>query len=240
MTHNNGGGQNVDTGYGPATGRWEHVAVVFDGTDRELFVNGVSRGSYATTGGGVTDDGDDPLWFGGMDYHGQYFKGSLDDIRIYNEALSASEVAALAAVAAPAVPLTHYRAKVLGDEPVMYWSFDEAGSSNAIEQVGGKTADQLLPTNGAVRASHASLGSGLYLGNAASFDGANDCFAAADLSPTSVLPGAYAIEFWMQKEPGSSYDYLVNFQTTGDNHPAVLIPRVRRRKCHAMFATRRD
>jgi hypothetical protein len=121
--------------------------------------------------------------------------------------------------------LTAYSTAVLGDNPAMYWTFDETGTANAIEQVNTLTADDLVATAGATRASHASLGSGLLLGSAADFRGTSGHFLAANLSPTTALPGAYAIEFWMKVEHPASADeqaYCINFRAPGDNHPAVI------------------
>lgn len=77
---------------------WNHIAEVYSSADqkRYLYVNGNQIASTdATTA--MTDSGYD-LWFGGIQSWGQgggdghRFIGSLDDIQIYNQALSKTQV----------------------------------------------------------------------------------------------------------------------------------------------------
>lgn len=69
---------------------WTHMATTYDGTTLRLFINGVQRASRATTGSMYTTSG--PLKFGGNAIWGEYFAGQLDEIRIYNRALSSTEI----------------------------------------------------------------------------------------------------------------------------------------------------
>ena len=57
-----------------------------------LYVNGVQVASQAQTGAIATST--NPLQIGGDSIYGQYFAGRIDEVRIYNHALSASEVLA--------------------------------------------------------------------------------------------------------------------------------------------------
>ena len=84
---------------------WQHIAAVYDGSERMLYVDGQFVGALETTIDLVTD-GDDPLLFGAVDAPCcggliQFFNGALDDIRIYDYALKAGEVAALVDVPEP-------------------------------------------------------------------------------------------------------------------------------------------
>jgi hypothetical protein len=69
---------------------WSHLAVTFDNSTLRIFVNGVQVGSRAVAGPLLTSTG--VLRFGGNSIWGEYFAGRLDDIRIYNRALSAAEI----------------------------------------------------------------------------------------------------------------------------------------------------
>lgn len=75
---------------GLALNTWTHMATTYDGATLRLFVNGVQRASRATTGNMYTSTG--PLKFGGNAMWGEYFAGQLDEIRVYNRALTASEI----------------------------------------------------------------------------------------------------------------------------------------------------
>jgi hypothetical protein len=64
---------------------WTHIAYVKRESELGLYLNGVLDARVALTGTSITNPGS--LWIGGDEfYHG--FAGSLDDLRIYNLALS--------------------------------------------------------------------------------------------------------------------------------------------------------
>ncbi|HXK23392.1 MAG TPA: LamG-like jellyroll fold domain-containing protein [Myxococcota bacterium] len=69
---------------------WSHVAATYDGAILRLFVNGALVNSRAQTGAIQTSTG--PLTLGGDPLYGQYFAGLIDEVRVYNRALGASEI----------------------------------------------------------------------------------------------------------------------------------------------------
>jgi glucose/arabinose dehydrogenase/PKD repeat protein len=69
---------------------WSHVAATYDGTTLRLYRNGVQIGSRAQTGNMLTSTG--VLRIGGNAVWGEYFHGVMDDVRIYNRALTAAEI----------------------------------------------------------------------------------------------------------------------------------------------------
>jgi fibronectin type 3 domain-containing protein len=71
---------------------WTHIATTYDGTTLRVFVNGVQAGQLAHTGSIVTSTG--ALRIGGNNVWGEWFQGDLDEIRIYNRALTAAQVQA--------------------------------------------------------------------------------------------------------------------------------------------------
>jgi len=75
---------------GPGVNTWTHLAFTYDGAVERLYVNGVQVSSRAQTGAIQTSTG--VLHIGGDDLWGEYFQGLIDEIRIYNRALSAAEV----------------------------------------------------------------------------------------------------------------------------------------------------
>jgi hypothetical protein len=74
----------------PALNTWTHVTGTYDGTTLRFFVNGVQVSSRAQTGAIATST--NPLQIGGDSIFGQYFLGKIDEIRVYNRALSATEI----------------------------------------------------------------------------------------------------------------------------------------------------
>jgi hypothetical protein len=73
-----------------AVNTWTHLALTYDGVTLCLYVNGVQVSSLARTGNLATSA--HPLEIGGDSILGQYFQGTIDEVRIYNQALSLSEI----------------------------------------------------------------------------------------------------------------------------------------------------
>lgn len=100
---NSGVEQNVSgTAIALTTNAWTHVAVVRSGNTVSLYVNGSLAGSGTITLNpadlGVTTQN----YLGKSQWPDPYLNGNLDDFRLYSQAMSAGEIAALANPAAGA------------------------------------------------------------------------------------------------------------------------------------------
>ncbi|WP_214316667.1 LamG-like jellyroll fold domain-containing protein [Nonomuraea sediminis] len=71
---------------------WSHLAATYDGAALRLFVNGQQVAEIALNGA-LVDDGS-PLRIGGNQVWGEYFSGLIDEVRVYNRALSIPEIQA--------------------------------------------------------------------------------------------------------------------------------------------------
>ena len=71
---------------------WSHLAATYDGGTLRLFVNGSQVSSLTVSGSLVTSTG--VLTIGGESIWGKNFRGILDEVRIYNHALSAAQIQA--------------------------------------------------------------------------------------------------------------------------------------------------
>ncbi len=69
---------------------WSHLAITYDSANLRLYVNGVQVSVQAVSGAMPTSTS--PLRIGGDSVWGEYFKGLIDEVRIYNRALSAAEI----------------------------------------------------------------------------------------------------------------------------------------------------
>jgi hypothetical protein len=73
-----------------ALNQWSHLAVVFDGSQVQYFVNGILLttaplpATIVARGNSLHLGADNSVW--------QFFNGSLDEVRIYNSALTVQEV----------------------------------------------------------------------------------------------------------------------------------------------------
>jgi hypothetical protein len=89
-------GDTTNTGRGPfsmssSVGTWQHIAFTFDGTTVRGYLNGVQQ--LATSAPGSVASRNTPVRLGVDGASNQGFKGRLDDVRIYNRALTAAEIA---------------------------------------------------------------------------------------------------------------------------------------------------
>ena len=65
---------------------WAFLTETYNGSALDLYVNGTLVSSLAHTGNIATST--DPLQIGGDSIYGQYFQGMIDNVRIYNTALT--------------------------------------------------------------------------------------------------------------------------------------------------------
>ena len=90
----NAGGPDVDA-WGTAAapvGAWTHVAGTYDGADLRLYVNGTLVRTVAHAG--ELPASADPLRIGGNGNGGEYFQGLIDEVRIYDHALTQAQIQA--------------------------------------------------------------------------------------------------------------------------------------------------
>lgn len=76
-------------------GKWRHLVFQLDGTTMRIYVDGVLDSSRTMVAATLSDEN---LYIGrtrGIDASDQYFNGLIDDVRIYNRALSAQEIRTL-------------------------------------------------------------------------------------------------------------------------------------------------
>jgi hypothetical protein len=81
------------------TNTWSHVASTYNGSKLTIYINGVASGSMNVTG--TTCANDEPLAVGAKNAPAKglleaFWDGQLDDVRVYNKALTATQIANLA------------------------------------------------------------------------------------------------------------------------------------------------
>jgi hypothetical protein len=116
---------------------WQHVAVTWDGSPSasgvRLYLNGVEVAYSASTSAAGTrvDDALEDLKIGNDKSRARTFNGRIDEVQVWNRALSASEVAALVQPASD----------LIGD-----WKLDDGSGTSASDAAG--TPSNLLLANG--------------------------------------------------------------------------------------------
>jgi len=123
-TGGNGAEQDLTGGGQLPLNTWSHVAVTLSGTTGTLYLNGRAVATAANmtlkpSSLGSTNQN----WIGRSQYPDPYLNGAVDDFAIYDHALPADEVAALADGQAAAGDVADYK-------------FDEAGGGTALDSSG--------------------------------------------------------------------------------------------------------
>jgi len=86
---------------GLTDGKWHCVAATYDGSSMTFYADGKQIGTAAINGP-IDAAGSSPAYIGSWAGTGEFFPGGIDDVRIYDRALSADEVKAMAGAAAKA------------------------------------------------------------------------------------------------------------------------------------------
>jgi beta-fructofuranosidase len=77
-------------------GKWHLVSVTFDGKAMKFYADGQEIGASTKASGAIDTQGEAPAYIGSMKGHGEFFKGGIDDVRLYNRALSTGEIKTMA------------------------------------------------------------------------------------------------------------------------------------------------
>jgi hypothetical protein len=170
--------------YGPSVvpaNTWTHLAVTYDGSTLRLYLNGNQVSSGSRTGALATSS--NPLQIGGDSIFGQYFQGLIDDVRVYNRALSAAEVQqdmTTPVVAAASAPTPT-------GGLVAAYSFNEAAGTSVADVSGNGNTGTII---GATWTSEGQSNAGL------SFDGASN-MVVINGSASLNLSSAMTLEAWV-------------------------------------------
>lgn len=111
--------------------QWQHLAITFDKTlssnQIKFYINGINVGNATKTTDIATDTSN--LTIGDQEAGGRVFDGWIDDLRIYNRGLSASEVANL-----------YYGSEPSSSGLVLWHKYDEGAGTSAIDSSGNQSA----------------------------------------------------------------------------------------------------
>ncbi|MEQ8604225.1 MAG: LamG-like jellyroll fold domain-containing protein [Marivibrio sp.] len=167
------------------TGEWVHVAAVLEGGQAQLYVNGEAAGS-----GSVSANLADPdLLIGKTQFGGDYFRGAMDEIRLWTTARSEAEIQGA------------YQRQLTGDEAGLaaYYRFDE----RLIEELTDSSGNGNTARLGGVdrSASGDAAASRLNdLNGALSFDGTGEVEIAHD---PALSPASFTVETWVRADNGT-------------------------------------
>lgn len=207
--------------------RWHHVVVTED-TSTHIYLDGVSKtvttGVNADTGACMGDVNLDTFRIGNILWAGSninFFNGSIDDVRVYNRALSATEIANLYQRSASvrvgdAKTLQH--GTTLESGLVGYWTFDGGDMTWSSDIVGTSTDRSGQGNDGKlVSMNRKTSVDGGALGQALSFDGSSGFIDLAKPSSLS-LTGGISVSAWIKANSttcASYCDIVANYDSSG-------------------------
>jgi hypothetical protein len=149
------------------TGNWYHVAGVYNGSTVKIYINGVEEGSVAASGAVTTNNYSVRIGHN-AEFANRHWNGAIFDARVYNRALSPTDVTAL------------YQLKSL----IAHWKLNESSGSSA--------ADSADYNHTATVTGTASWGSAV-LNNGFSFNGSTKIEETGLIgSPSSFTIAAWA------------------------------------------------
>ena len=145
--------------HGEPVNAWTYVAFTYDGANLRLFINGTQVATRAATGAIQTTN--NPLWIGGNSPYGEYFRGLIDEVRVYNRALAQADVQAdmntgigpTAADTTPPTAPTGLRDRGSSTQVNLGWtaSTDNVGVTDTASSAAGLGLHELRPARDADR-----------------------------------------------------------------------------------------
>jgi hypothetical protein len=178
------------------TNSWTHIVLTRDSTTWRLYVDGVQK--HTGTGNPNTPTAASNI---GASHSGSsVFNGLIDEVRIYNRALSAAEVARLYRLTKPKI-LTPNNNGLVG-----YWSFNDGAGGYAGDMSGNGNTGTLTNMDSSTDWVPGKLGTAL------DFDGSNDYvkLTTGTGGVNGLGPGSATIAFWLY--PRKTGDYMVSHQ----------------------------
>jgi len=194
------------TGIVPPNGQWTHIALTYDGVNETIYANGVVVAQQSVSGN-IQGDGVN-FWIGGRSYGGDLtINAAIDEVEVFNRALSATEIAAL------------YNAGSLGK----CRSSCVAPPSNMIGwwPADGNTRDIQNGNNGLLK-NGATFAAG-EVGQGFSFDGVDDYVFVPDSPSLNYTDFTY--DAWIAPDPSSPAgdNYIIHKGVNGTYIPLIYI-----------------
>ncbi len=230
--------QSFTGGFGFATwyasnaitrGQWQHVAIVYSrasaANNPTMYVNGIPQTvtvDLSAVGSARSDSAGDVVIgaYGTVNTAG-FFKGLIDDVRVYNRMLSASEIKQLYNLGSQKINTSS--AVSAGGSSLTtglqgHWTFDGADVTDKVYDKSGNANNGYFAAVFGTAATSTAKVIGK-LGQALRFDG-NDTYVNVGTSTSLDITGAITISAWIRPsdftECTSGCDIVSNYNSAGD------------------------
>ena len=213
-------GSNVLTTYAgnsPSSGltvllseRWYHLVLYFDGTNLRMYLNGNLEINTTRT----IPVSNANIYLGSRNGNQFPFAGDIDDVRIYNRALSAAEITALYNIGTA----SHFNVtpkNVLTSGLVGHWTFDgkdtvwtSSSAATTLDKSGNNNTGTLTNMTQSTSPVAGKIGQGL------KFDGSNDYVLTTTIAGGGTTNTA-TFSAWVNTKSKSSYDGVIFHRNGG-------------------------
>ena len=167
------------------TNRWSFATVIVNSTGCYVYVNGVLKDTGTAT---ATTDNDEAFDIGYRSTNlDRYFNGSIDDVRIYNRALSAQEIKQLYQQGGGKIAKSTSQGG-LNSGLVGWWTFDGA------DVTATKVIDKSGQGNTGTRTGGVAMAAGK-IGQGGKFDGVNDYVGKTDFNASQANTSTMSVWF---------------------------------------------
>lgn len=198
------------------TQNWHHVVGTYDGTTQKIFLDGVQDATTSTWSGALNALSDDVAIGNRSVFYDIPFNGSIDEVRIYNRALSAGEIQSLYKLGqSDEVNTGASQAQGTGrlDSGLAgYWKMDDGS--------GGNAADASTNGNTGILNGDTTWGTGQIAG-AASFDGTGDYIDVGDM-PSAEGKSQLTMSAWVKPNALGDYKPFFTKQQDLNNDMSLL------------------
>ena len=174
-------------------GQWYHIAYVFSGTSRKLYINNSTiNGATGTKSGGTVDNSSFASSLGQFRTLTPSYNGDIDQVRIFNKAVTASEVTTL------------YE-EVLCDLPgtTDTTNYPTGTTNTAYYKLDGNATDVTGTYDGTATSMNWTQGR---FGSAGSFNGSSSFIDTNAKIPASL---DFSVSFWIKSSDTSSGSHFI-------------------------------
>lgn len=208
----------IQSSIAPVQGQWQHVTGVYDGSELRIYVDGTLAGTTTQSGVIRAFNAGTELNIGRWQPAGRFFEGDLDEVRIYDTALSDAEIMDLMETTRPC---PDYVPEMLIAKFSMVLSDPVNGSSNPRRIPGAIVQYEVVVTNQGPAPPDADsvvIRDALPSQARFAFPGSGDPVILVDGSASSGLSLDFASDVAFSNQPGGGapFDY-----TAADNGNGV-------------------
>ena len=198
----------IERAHGMVNDQWYHIAMTYDGATAALYVDGAQLGATASISIVMEQDSDTTTIGQPLAGAGSYFDGEIDEVAMWDSALSAAQILAIYNGGTPE-SLSPY-------SPVSWWRMGDGPLDNGSDKIIG---DQMNLTLGSELITNGNFASDTdwtkaagwsISGGVASCDGTQASFTSLTQDDVHTINKACVLEFDIVSTNGAELKYWVN------------------------------